>query len=134
MRKSWIACFVLGAVAVSAVSAQIVPQQKQSPPLFRGEKKPKDEDGKTRNLSGTVKNEQEAPVPGAVVQLKDTKSLQVRSFITKDDGVYHFYGLSTDIDYQVKADSKGQSSDVKTLSVFNSTKNAVIHLKLEAKK
>lgn len=134
MRKLTIASMVLGAMVVSAVSAQIVPQQKQAPPLFKGDKKPKDEDGKTRNLSGTVKNEQEEPVPGAVVQLKDTKSLQVRSFITKDDGVYHFYGLSTDVDYQVKADSKGQSSDVKTLSVFNSTKNAVIHLKVAPKK
>lgn len=133
MRKTWIAGVAVGALAVAAASAQIVPQQK-NPPLFKGEKKPKDEDVKTRNLSGTVKDDQETPVPGAVVQLKDTKSLQVRSFITKEDGVYHFYGLSADIDYQVKADSKGQSSGVKTLSVFNSTKNAVIHLKLEPKK
>jgi hypothetical protein len=133
MRGSWIGAIVLGAVAVTALTAQIVPQQKV-PPLFKGEKKPKDEDGKTRSLSGTVKDAQENGVDGAVVQLKDTKSLQVRSFITKNDGVYHFHGLSTDIDYQVKADYKGQASDVKTLSVFNSSKNAVIHLKLEPKK
>ena len=112
---------------------QIVPQQK-SPPLFKGDKREKDEDSKTRSLAGTVKDEQENPVGGAVVQLKDTKSLQVRSFITKDDGVYRFYGLSTDVDYQVKADRKGESSDVKTLSVFDSRKNAVIHLKIEGKK
>ena len=33
------------------------------------------------------------PVAGAVVQLKNTKTLQIRSFITQDDGNYHFAGL-----------------------------------------
>jgi len=42
------------------------------------------------------------PVNGAVVQLKNTKTLQIRSFITKDDGTYHFYDLSPDIDYELK--------------------------------
>ena len=120
-------------VGYLAAEPQIVPQQK-NPPLFKGDKKGKDDEGKTRSLTGTVKDGSENPVNGAVVQLKDTKSLQVRSFITRDDGVYHFHGLSSDVDYQVKADSKGSSSDVKTLSVFDSRKTAIINLKLEGKK
>lgn len=125
---------VVTAVVLSGfVSAQQVPQQK-SPPFFKGDKKPKDEDAKTRSLTGTVKDDKDNAVDGAIVQLKDTKSLQVRSFITKEDGTYHFHGLSTDVDYQVKADRQGSSSGVRTLSVFDSRKSAIINLKLEPKK
>lgn len=115
------------------LTAQIVPQQK-TPPIFQGEKKNKDDESKARSLTGVVKDEADNNAEGAVVQLKDTKSLQVRSFITKEDGSYQFHGLSSDVDYQVKADRKGTASSVKTLSVFDSRKNPVINLKLEPKK
>jgi hypothetical protein len=123
----------LAAWVVAGLAAQIVPQQK-TPPFFQGEKKQKDEEGKTRSLTGVVKDEQDNPAESAIVQLKDTKSLQVRSFITKEDGAFQFHGLSTDVDYQVKADRKGASSGVKTLSVFDNRKTAIINLKLESKK
>ncbi len=132
MRYIPFSCFLL-ITGFLLAEPQIVPQQK-NPPLFRGEKRGKDDEGKTRSLTGTVKDTKDNPASGAVVQLKDTKSLQVRSFITRDDGVYHFHGLSADVDYQVKADRQGMTSDVKTLSVFDSRKTAVINLKLEGKK
>lgn len=132
MRYILFSCFLL-TIGFLMAEPQIVPQQK-NPPLFRGEKRGKDDEGKTRSLSGTVKDAKDNPASGAVVQLKDTKSLQVRSFITRDDGAYHFHGLSADVDYQVKADRQGMTSDVKTLSVFDSRKVAVINLKLEGKK
>jgi hypothetical protein len=72
-------------------------------------------------------------VSGAVVQLKDTKTLQVRSFITQQDGAYHFAGLSTNVDYELKAEHEGASSGTKTLSVFDGRKNASINLKLDKK-
>jgi len=62
--------------------------------------------------------------------LKNTKTLQIRSFITKDHGAYYFHGLSTDIDYELKAEYQGASSPTKTLSSFDSRKQAVINLKL----
>lgn len=131
--KKLVILSLLAAVTTLPVTAQIVPQQK-NPPLFGGEKRPKDDDGKSRSLGGLVRDEQESPAEGAVVQLKDTKSLQVRSFITKEDGTYQFHGLSTEVDYQVKADRRGSTTGVKTLSVFDSRKSAVINLKLEPKK
>jgi hypothetical protein len=76
----------------------------------------------------------EQTVTGAVVQLKNTKSLQVRSFITKEDGTYYFHGLSPDIEYELKADFGGASSGTKTLSPFDSRKEAIINLKLNPKK
>ena len=67
-----------------------------------------------------------------MVQLKNTKTLQVRSFITQREGAYYFHGLSLDVDYELKAEFKGLSSPVRRLSVFDSRKKAVVNLKLES--
>jgi hypothetical protein len=88
----------------------------------------------TRSVQGTVSAADDSPVNGAVVQLKNTKTLQIRSFITKDDGTYHFYDLSPDIDYELKADYQGASSNAKTLSSFDSRKQTNLNLKLNPKK
>ena len=90
----------------------------------------KNEDTTTRTVEGMVSNAANQPVAKAVVQLKNTKTLQIRSFITQDDGSYHFAGLGTDVEYQLKAEHEGATSSWKTLSVFNSKKTAVINLKL----
>jgi Carboxypeptidase regulatory-like domain len=88
----------------------------------------------TRSVQGTVTLADDSPADGAVVQLKNTKTLQVRSFITKEDGTYHFYDLSPDIDYELKADYQGASSNTKTLSSFDSQKQSTLNLKLNPKK
>jgi hypothetical protein len=93
----------------------------------------KSEDANTRTVQGVVTDASDAPVVGAVVQLKDTKTLQVRSFITQQNGNYHFAGLSINVDYELRAEHKGSSSDTKTLSVFDSRRQAVINLKLQKK-
>jgi hypothetical protein len=94
----------------------------------------KDENANIRSVQGVVRNAQGEAVNGAVVQLKNTKTLQIRSFITRDNGAYYFHGLSTDVDYELRADSDGESSSSKTLSSFDSRKEAVLNLKLEPKK
>ena len=99
--------------------------------LSAQENKKLNEDPNTRSLSGTVTDNGGAPVAGASVQLKDTKTLQIRSYVTKEDGGYHFAGLSTNVDYDVKADHEGKSSGTKHLSNFDSHKTAVIDLKLK---
>ena len=83
-----------------------------------------------RSVQGVVSSPEEAPVSGAVVQLKNTKTLQIRSFITKQNGTYHFHSLNPDIDYELKADYQGASSGSKTLSSFDSRKAAVMNLKI----
>src|SRR5580698_5615197 len=80
--------------------------------------KKKDDDAGTRTVQGLVQNGDDMPVVGAVVQLKDMRSLQIRSFVTQDDGKYHFNGLKTEVDYQVKALYNGMSSAAKTVSIF----------------
>jgi hypothetical protein len=90
----------------------------------------KNEDTTTRSVEGVVTNAANQPVAKAVVQLKNAKTLQIRSFITQEDGSYHFAGLSTDVEYQLKAEHAGVTTSWKTLSVFNSKRTAVINLKL----
>jgi hypothetical protein len=87
----------------------------------------------TRSVQGAVTNMDDSVAAGAVVYLKNVKTLQVRSFITKEDGQYHFYELSPDVDYELKADLQGATSSPKTLSSFDSKKLATINLKLNKK-
>jgi hypothetical protein len=86
-----------------------------------------------RSVQGVVTSAEEAPLSKAVVQLKNTKTLQIRSFITQENGSYYFHGLSPDVDYELKAEYQGGASDTKTLSTFDSRKQAVINLKLNKK-
>ena len=90
-------------------------------------------DSAMRSVQGLVSNPDESAAVGAVVQLKNMKTLQVRSFITLEDGTYRFFELSPDVDYELKADWKGTVSGPKTLSSFDSRKKAVINLKLNKK-
>lgn len=92
------------------------------------------EEEKLRMVQGTVSDAQEKPVVGAVVQLKNVKTLQVRSFITQENGAYQFHGLDPNVDYSLKADYQGASSASRTLSAFDSRKQPVINLKIEGKR
>ncbi|MCU1272624.1 MAG: hypothetical protein JWO48_55 [Bryobacterales bacterium] len=99
---------------------------------FSADKK-KGDDQSLRSVQGTVSDAAGNAVDGAVVQLKNTKTLQIRSFITKDHGSYYFHGLSPDVDYELRAEFQGASSPTKTLSAFDSRKQAVINLTLSKK-
>jgi len=94
--------------------------------------KKSNEDTTTRSVQGVVSDSGNQPLNGAVVQLKDTKTLQIRSYVTHEDGAFHFAGLSTNVDYELKAESQsGQSSGSKRLSNFNTAKMATINLKVK---
>lgn len=101
---------------------------------WTNKKKPKERDANTRHLQGQVTLPDETPADGAVVKLKNMKTLQVRSFITQKDGRYAFQNLSTNVDYEVKSDFKDLTSDTRTLSVFDSRYEPIINLKLEPSK
>lgn len=133
--RSWLlmlVAVVLGTGLVALAQQTAPPPTTKNPPLFKGDKNKKD-DG-TRFVQGTVKNADDQPVTGAIVKLKDTKSLTIRSFITKSDGQYSFQGLSKGVDYELKAEGeKGAASSTKLLSVFDNRKEPVINLKIEPK-
>jgi hypothetical protein len=114
----------LMALALSISSIPAAAQEGMS-------RKQKAEEASKRSLDGLVTGADDQVIVGAVVKLKDLKTLNVRSFITKDDGKYHFYGLSINNDYQVWADFTGLTCKPRTLSVYDSKKKPNLDLKLE---
>jgi len=93
----------------------------------------KKEDANLRTIEGVVTGSARALVPRAIVQLKDMKTLQVRSFVTQPEGTYHFSGLRMDTDYELKASLADQSSATKRVTSFETRKTVTVNLQLEKK-
>ena len=93
--------------------------------------KPKEPEDHTRTLNGRVLDRQDDPISKAVVYLKNTRTLAVKTYITEADGSYHFPALSPNVDYEVYAEHNGARSDTKTLSAFDNRKlvNITLHVK-----
>lgn len=89
------------------------------------------ESGASRLLQGQVFNRDDKPVPEAIVYLKNAKTLVVRTYIAGQDGGFRFPALSPNVDYQIFAEHAGKRSGVKTLSAFDSRREARINLKID---
>lgn len=87
----------------------------------------------SRTLTGHVVDGQDEPAGKAVVYLKNTKTLAIKTYITDSDGNYHFPALAPNVDYEVYAERAGARSDVKTLSGFDSRKQVNINLRIHNK-
>jgi hypothetical protein len=123
--KNLIRVLALALVAVTAtgvVSAQLFPRPK------------KDNQNQLRSLDGLVVGKGDQPLSGAVVYLKNTKNLAVKSLYTGDDGVYRFNALAPNTDYEVFAEYKGKRSDTKTMSSFDSRTAVRINLHIDIAK
>ncbi|HVO96969.1 MAG TPA: carboxypeptidase-like regulatory domain-containing protein [Bryobacteraceae bacterium] len=94
-------------------------------------KKEKREEAALRTVQGTVYDAKDQAVVGAVVQLKNLRTLQMRSYISKTDGEYHFSGLKMDEEYEVEAKSNGMTSGVKKISIFDNRKTVTQNLKAD---
>ena len=114
----------LFAVAVLLVAVTVAPAQF----------KKKEKDDGTRTLTGQVLDPGDAPLEKAVVYLKNKGNLQVRTYNTRDDGAFHFSGLSPNIDYEVWAVHDGGQSPTRTVSSFDGRKQVSLNLKVERKK
>ena len=88
----------------------------------------------TRTLTGVVLDKSDAPVSNAVVYLKNTKSLAVKTVIAGNDGSYRFPELSPNVDYEVYAQRDGKKSDTKVLSQFDDRQKANIVLRINMNK
>jgi len=89
--------------------------------------------GTTRSIEGIVRDASGNAIAGAIVLLKNTRTLQVRSYIAQSNGGYQFYGLSTETNYELRAQANGLTSKTKTVSVFNSHKVVKLDLKVNKK-
>jgi Carboxypeptidase regulatory-like domain len=95
------------------------------------DKKSKKEEATLRSVQGTVVDSEDKPVVGAIVQLKDVRTLQMRSYISKANGEYHFSSLKIDDDYEVEARNKSMTSGPKKISIFDSRKIVIQNLKAD---
>ncbi len=117
MKRTCCALAILAALSVAA------PAQE--------DKKSKKEEATLRAVQGTVVDAQDKPVVGAVVQLKDVRTLQMRSYITQANGEYHFSSLKVDDDYEVEAKNNHMTSGTKKISIFDNRKVVVQNLKAD---
>lgn len=85
-----------------------------------------------RSVQGVVSDGKGRPLDGAVVQIQDMKSLQIRSFVAQNGGKYRFVDLKPDIDYSLIARYHNWWGKKKTLSQFDSRKQAEIDLSVPA--
>jgi Carboxypeptidase regulatory-like domain len=82
-----------------------------------------------RLLYGKVLDQQDNPVPNAIVYLTDTRTHAVKTYIIGQDGTYRFPGLSN-LDYEVYAQYQGHKSDSKSVSQFDDRPQVYIDLKI----
>lgn len=90
-----------------------------------------DRQSQARTLEGQVTDGSGRPLGDAVVYLKNTKTLAVKTYIADKQGNYRFNALSPNVDYEVYAEHDGRRSDVKTLSSFDSRKLVRINLRVK---
>lgn len=121
MKKALI--YIAAALSLSTAALSV-----SASPQFGKPKEPQDH---TRTLNGRVFDRQDNPISKAVVYLKNTRTLAVKTYITEADGSYHFPALSPNVDYEVYAEHSGTRSDTKTLSAFDNRKlvNITLHVK-----
>jgi len=85
-------------------------------------------------VEGKVVGSNSQPQAGAIVYLKNTKTGDIKSFISVADGSYRFGQLSPDVDYEIWAEYQGRKSNTKTISSFDSKKLLDYQLKVDTAK
>ena len=113
-------------LAVGALAAYAAPRMLAQTAVAEKER--------VKNVSGSVLDKAEAPLSGAVVYLKNTKTLAVKSFISNDQGQFRFNALSPNTDYELYAEFNGTRSGTKTISSFDSKTDVVMTLKVDVKR
>jgi hypothetical protein len=63
-------------------------------------------------------------LPGAIVEIDNSITKEIQSYIVQKDGRYHFNDLNPDVEFVLHANYRGHLSKSWTLSKFNGAKNA----------
>ena len=87
-----------------------------------------------RSVHGIVRDRTGKPLGGSVVQIEDELTLDVRSYIVKNDGRHHFMRLRPDIEYTLRARYRNEWGKTRTLAVFDSRSDAEVMLTVDVKK
>ena len=84
-----------------------------------------------RTIQGTVKDQADNPVPGAIVQLKDLRTSKIVDFATKDDGKFAFRDLRLDVNYELLAKRGDLATPVKKVTIYDTRNQVILNFKLE---
>ncbi len=101
-----------------------------APPLSAQRRAPSGQ----RTVTGHVYGNNDVPLEKAIVYIKNTKSLAVKTYITEKDGTYRFTGLTQSVDYDVYADYNGKHSSTRTISSFDDRVEVYLNLHIDAGK
>lgn len=99
--------------------------------VLGGPKNKKEKAPTTRYLHGTVTDETNQPVAGALVTLHNAKTNDRLTFITKKDGRYHFDDVSFNVDFSVQARFKKEVSAERKISQYDNRPDVVRMLELQ---
>jgi hypothetical protein len=116
------------AVGVTAATAQTIGSTNsyQAGPVKRGPVE--------RTVDGKVLGKDDAALAGAVVYLKDTKSMTIKTYLTDEAGHFHFGQLGQNTDYELWAESDNQRSKSRGISSFDSKNSYYFTLKVDKAK
>jgi hypothetical protein len=116
--------------ATGLLCAQASPEKH--PEAVYGNDMPKNAKPSTlRTIQGTVKDQADNPVPGAIVQLKNLRTSKVVEFATKDDGKFAFRDLRLDINYELLAKRGDLAAPVKKVTIYDTRNQVILNFKLE---
>lgn len=114
-----IAMLTASQVLTAAYTSALTPPEKQQ---------------QLRSLTGKVLTRHDDPIAKAIVYLKNTKTLAVKTYISDADGTYRFPALSPNVDYEIYAEFSGLHSDTKTVSAFDNRKAVTLTLRIKTDK
>lgn len=109
---------VMGFVMLLGLAAVSAPSRAQSADSAKNQ----------RTLEGTVRDAAGQPLSGAIVYLKNTATLGVKTYVTSADGNFRFGQVGMDADYEVYAEAAGKKSKTKRISAFDNKKRWTIDL------
>lgn len=84
-----------------------------------------------RNVGGLVVGADAAPVQGATVFLKNSKTKAIRSYTSASDGRFRFAQVTMTDDYDLWAEKDGKKSATKTVSSWDARKDYETELKIK---
>ena len=117
--------------AAGLLSAQQPDQQKRPEAVFGNDMPKNAKPSQIRTILGTVKDQADNPVPGAIVQLKNLRTSKVVDFATKDDGKFVFRDLRLDINYELVAKRGDLEAPVKKVTIYDTRNQVILNFKLE---
>ena len=119
-RMTVVSCLLLSGPITSALVGFSFSASAQNVPITQ------------RIIRGKVYDTGDTPQNGAVVYLKNMKSLEIKTYIAQD-ATYRFGQLGSTEDYQLWAEFGGHKSKVKNISGFDSKKLFDVSLHIEDK-